>query len=47
MNDAVSYAEVVERAIGNDPQLTAPWLFEKSEVKAGAIEGVAKAERAE
>jgi hypothetical protein len=34
IEDAVSYAGVVERAIGNDPKLTAPWLFGELEAKA-------------
>jgi hypothetical protein len=40
--DAVAYAEAVEKAIGNDPMQSAPWLFEKAELK-GAV--LAKAER--
>jgi hypothetical protein len=47
VEDAVSYAEAVERAIGNDPQLTAPWLFEELEVKAAAIERNGRGSRVE
>jgi hypothetical protein len=34
--DAVAYAEAVEKAIGNDPMLKAPWLYEKPELR-GAV----------
>jgi hypothetical protein len=33
MDDAIAYARSVEEAIGNEPQQTAPWLYEKPEVK--------------
>lgn len=29
--DAVAYAEAIEKAIGNNPQLSAPWLYDKVE----------------
>lgn len=38
LDDAISYAETVERALGNDPHRTAPWLFAKAEVKADAVD---------
>lgn len=31
VGDATAYAEAVEKAIGNDPRLSAPWLYEKAE----------------
>ncbi|SRR5712691_1598259 len=42
MGDAVAYAMSVEKAIGNDPQQTAPWLYDKLEARGAAL---AKPER--
>lgn len=38
MRDAVAYAVSVEKAIGNDPKQTAPWLYEKAELSGAALE---------
>lgn len=37
--DAVLYAEAIEKAIGTDPQSSAPWLFEKGETTGPALVG--------
>jgi hypothetical protein len=31
IEDAVAYADGIEKTIGNDPQLSAPWLYDKAE----------------
>jgi hypothetical protein len=36
LSAVVDYAEFVERSIGNDPNLTAPWLFGELD-EAGAV----------
>jgi len=40
--DAVAYAEAVEKAIGNDPMQSAPWLFEKAELKGAVLKKAEK-----
>jgi hypothetical protein len=37
VDDATAYAEAVEKAIGNDPRLSAPWLYEKAEPTGPAL----------
>jgi hypothetical protein len=38
MDDAIAYAMSVEKAIGNEPQQTVPWLYDKPEVTGPTIE---------
>jgi hypothetical protein len=39
LEDAAAYADAIEKAIGNDPQLSAPWLYNMPEPTGSALAG--------